>query len=919
MAVVNHAKIMDGLEQATSNLDKNEFIFSFLSAFGISQSTITLLKKGSSRNVAKIEGHIGIKKKLYFQPVEIGTDIHHTLDVLQSSATVRSNDIRFVIVTDFEKLIAYDCKVEDKLDEIPLQDLHRNYGFFLPLVGLEKAVLASENIADVKAAEKMGKLFDLIKERNDLSKPADIHALNVFLTRLLFCFFAEDTGIFAKGQFTGAIESYTHENGEDMDKFLTDLFTVLNTPPDGIARQNKPHHLTDFPYVNGGLFKDDEPMPEFGAKGRRLLLECGKMDWASINPDIFGSMFQAVIDADQRSRLGQHYTSVSNIMKVIKPLFLDKLYAELEKHRGNDKQLRKLLMRISNIKVFDPACGSGNFLIIAYKELRQLEMAIFKAIGEISHQPDIFMSGISLDHFYGIEIDDFAHEIARLSLWLTEHQLNQQWEADFGQKMATLPLKSSGNIVSGNSLRLDWNDVCPKTADTEVYVIGNPPFKGAAGRSVLQREDMAIVFAGLSGIGALDFVSCWFWKGALYIHGSKAELALVATNSLVQGEQASLLWPPIFELGIHIHFAYNSFIWENNARDQAAVHVVIVGLSANELARSVLYQQNDNNQWHMSFLKNISPYLVEGGSITVTKRKLPVSSGISIMLKGSQPTDSGYLLLDTHDREQLLNTEPEAITWIRPILGATEFLHSVDRWCLWLEDATEEDISSMPELRKKVDAVRQFRLSSSKASTKKKAETSHLFDEIRQPKNGEYILVPRHSSERRSYIPLGIFDHEIICSDANLMIPNGTKYEFGVLSSLMHNDWMRLVAGRLESRYRYSATIVYNTFPWPDSTPEQRNYIEELAQEILLLRADFPDKTLAQLYDPDLMPEPLKQAHHNLDLAVDALYQNKPFADASERLSCLLARYEKLVAVEQESEQKKPVRKSQKAELQSKD
>lgn len=916
MAVVNHAKIMDGLEQATSNLDKNEFIFSFLSAFDVPKSTITLLKNGSSRNVAKTEGHIGIKKKLYFQPADMGSDIHQILDELLVSTVVRNHDLRFVIVTDFENLVAYDCKVDDKLD-ISFNDLHLHYGFFLPLVGLEKAVLASENIADVKAAEKMGKLFDLIKERNDLSKPADIHALNVFLTRLLFCFFAEDTGIFAKGQFTGAIESYTHENGEDMDQFLTDLFTVLNTPPDGIVRQNKPHHLTDFPYVNGGLFKDDEPMPEFGAKGRRLLLECGKMDWASINPDIFGSMFQAVIDADQRSRLGQHYTSVSNIMKVIKPLFLDKLYDELEKHRGNDKQLRKLLMRISNIKVFDPACGSGNFLIIAYKELRQLEMAIFKAIGEINHQPEIFMSGISLDHFYGIEIDDFAHEIARLSLWLTEHQLNQQWEADFGQKMATLPLRSSGNIVSGNSLELDWNDVCFKTAEDEVYVIGNPPFLGTLGRTDQQKKDMQFVFNGFGPLGYLDYVASWFWKGARYIQSSQAELALVATNSICQGEQASTLWPSIFALGLKIHIAYQSFVWTNNARDKAAVHVVVVGLSSNSKNRYLF--QDINSALHCKNVSNISPYLIEGNDVAVTGRNNPFNTSTSKMLFGNKPTDGGYLFLDRSEKEQLLLKEPQAENWILPVLGADEFLNGKERWCLWLVDATSEELAAMPEVMKRLDVIRERRLAAGHPAALKMADKPHIFMQVSQPRTGEYILVPSVSSERRTYVPMGFFDANVISTNLNYIIPNGTLYEFGMLSSLLHNDWMRLVAGRLESRYRYSATIVYNTFPWPDSTPEQRNHIEELAREILLVRADYPDKTMAQLYDPDLMPEPLKQAHHNLDLAVDALYQSKPFADASERLSCLLARYEKLVAAEQESEPKKPAKKSKKTELQSKD
>ncbi|MGL5295048.1 MAG: class I SAM-dependent DNA methyltransferase, partial [Aeromonas sp.] len=463
------------------------------------------------------------------------------------------------------------------------------YGFFLPLVGLEKAIVSSENPADVKAAEKMGKLFDLIRIQNDLSQPADIHALNVFLTRLLFCLFAEDTGIFAQGQFTSAIKSYTEEDGSDLDLFLDQLFTVLNSDGSSPVRQGLPVHITAFPYVNGGLFAAGQRVPALGKKGRRILLECGTLNWSEINPDIFGSMFQAVIDVEQRSRLGQHYTSYSNIMKVIQPLFLDSLQAELDKQlqvaaSKRAKGLQALLVRMGQIKVFDPACGSGNFLIVAYKELRKLEMAVIKALEAVDPQ-GFAMSGLHLSQFYGIEIDDFACEIARLSLWLAEHQLNSRWQQEFGFAPPALPLRASGNIHSGNSLQLDWNQVCPKEPEDEVYVIGNPPFLGTLGRSDEQRTDMQAVFTGFKSLGALDFVACWFWKGAQYIQGSRAELALVSTNSICQGEQVATLWPAVFKLGINIHFAYPTFAWANNARDKAAVHVVIVGLSARHKTR----------------------------------------------------------------------------------------------------------------------------------------------------------------------------------------------------------------------------------------------------------------------------------------------------------------------------------------------
>lgn len=638
---VNQAKIFEHLEQLVENPEQDEFIYGFLTAFEFPKSTLSQIRQGGTRNVAKEPGHVALKNKLYYQPVADTDDFESAFEQRIADSAVAKNKIRFVLVTNFVRFLALDTLTQERLD-IEFEELPRNYGFFLPLVGLEKAILNSENPADVKAAEKMGKLFDLIKERNDLSKAEDIHALNVFLTRLLFCFFAEDTGIFEKGQFTSSVKSYTAEDGSDLDQFLTDLFAVMNSKPNSKLRLSLPIHLTAFPYVNGGLFDSDEPVPELGLKGRRILLECSAMDWSEINPDIFGSMFQAVIDVEQRSRLGQHYTSYSNIMKVIQPLFLEPLRSELEKQRTNTNGLKRLLLRLGKMKVFDPACGSGNFLIVAYKELRLLEMDVIQALLQCDPQ-SIFMSGIHLDQFYGIEIDDFACEIARLSLWLAEHQLNKQWEEHIGSAPPALPLRSSGKIWSGNSLQTDWQTVCPKGADDEVYIIGNPPFLGTSGRSDEQRADMQAVFSGFKSLGGLDFVACWFWKGAQYIQNSRAELALVATNSLCQGEQVATLWPSIFELGLSIHFAYPTFRWENNARDKAAVHVVIIGLSGVSKIRQ-LYQQVDG-KWHSKQVSNISPYLVEGSNVAVEARIKPIVNGVPPLLFGNKPTDGGHLLM----------------------------------------------------------------------------------------------------------------------------------------------------------------------------------------------------------------------------------------------------------------------------------
>lgn len=896
----NQGTILNLLEQACLKLNPDEFIYQFMDAYGFPKSTVTRLRNSDDdRNVGE-GSDIGVKKKLYFKRVSQGADVGEVADALKTSDAVTRNDIRFVIATDFKTLVAYDLKADERL-EVAIDELHKDYGFFLPLAGYEKAVMYSEHPADLKASEKMGQLFDMIRERNDLTKAEDIHALNVFLTRLLFCFYAEDTGIFDEGQLSYALQSYTKEDGSDLDQFFFDLFTVLNLEENSAERKKMPAHFQSFKYVNGDLFSADEPIPDFNRKARRILLDCARLNWSEINPDIFGSMFQAVIDEEQRGNLGQHYTSVPNIMKVIQPLFLDALYAELEKAKGNEKKLKALLVRLQNLSIFDPACGSGNFLIIAYKELRRLEMQIIDALNAASQQTVMYYSGIKLNQFYGIEIDDFACEIATLSLWLAEHQMNTEFKAKFGYAEPALPLRDGGNVVCGNSLRLDWEEICPPVdqqgEEREVYICGNPPFLGSGGRSKEQNEDMDSVFAGFKSFGMLDFVACWFWKAAQYIQDKQAQCALVATNSICQGEQIAMLWPRILEKNLAIRFAYPTFAWKNQAKQNAAVHVVVIGVAnSTDIKEKTLFRVGKDEVTFKIDAKNISPYLLEGGDTLVSSRGKPICQ-VSEMVYGNKPVDGGHLLLTTAEKDQLLVSEPHTAKWIKRLLGAQEFINGKERWCLWLVDATKEEIEAMPLVQQRVEAVRATRLASRDAGARKLAERPHQFRDLKNPSS--YILVPCHSSERRDYVPLGFLSSEVIASNANLIIPNATLYEFGILTSEMHNDWMRTVAGRLKSDYRYSATLVYNTFPWPDVTEPKRKHIESLAEEVLLIREDYPDKTLAQLYDPDIMPEPLLQAHKNLDRAVEALYREKPFRDASERLEHLFARYEKLIAAEQ--------------------
>lgn len=889
---------MDTLTAATqSAAEPSEFIYAFLDAYAFPKATITQIRNGGQRDVAsrKKEGHVALKYWLYFMPVRKGESVHEALSVLADEEEPARHKCRFLVVTDYQELTALDTKTDERL-EVTFDALATQYLFFAPMAGLERTKHFGEASADLKAAAKMGRLFDRLKEANEFSTPEQLHALNVFLTRLLFCYFAEDTEIFPKNAFTKVITEASSESGEGLSTLLTQLFQVMNQP-ENERLPNLPAHIAQFPYVNGGLFQDDLPVPEIRGKGRRMMIECGQLQWEAVNPDIFGSMFQAVVDEVSRDSLGQHYTSVPNIMKVIRPLFLDKLYAELRKAQGNRKKLEALLERLSHIKVFDPAMGSGNFLIISYKELRRLEMAVFRALQEVSSQQEIFMSGIRLNQFYGIEIDDFAHEVAQLSLWLAEHQMNMLFAKEFGHVEPLLPLKDSAHLIHGNSLRLDWTDVCKPEVLSEVYICGNPPFSGHIGRETSQVEDMGHVFGGLvEKYKSLDFVSCWLYLAASYCGKHHAECAFVTTNSICQGKQTAVLWPNLFAKGVRIAFAYNTFKWRNSAKGNAGVHVVIVGLSSYRKTKNI-YKKIDE-EWRIREVDSISPYLLEGGDIVVNERRRSFYKDASPVVFGNMPNDGGNLILTPEERLKIVTEFPEAEVLIKKFLGAKEFLQGHERWCFWIDDEKLDLALSMPEIKKRLEAVRELRTSSSRAHTAKRADFPHQFGEVRYLAKGNYILIPCHTSERRVYTPLGFFDSSVICSNANLMIPNGSLYDFSTLSTQMHMDWLRLVGGRLKSDYRYSASLVYNTFPWPDASERQRQEIEKLGRAVILARAAHPDKTMAQLYDPDKMPNNLLETHQALDRAVEKLYRDRPFRDTAERQEYLLARYEELIEAE---------------------
>ena len=592
---MNIAQIENNLQQLIKSFKKENFIYNLLLAYDTPKSTITRLQKGGL-NLSKNEGEIAWKKKLFFKSA-FDENTQNLFDLVKKNDRAHKHNPRFIIVTDYKTLLAFDTKTQDTLD-IPILDIAKHFDFFLPWAGMEKAQHQTENPADVKAAERMVKLYDEIKKDNPTKTHEQVHNLNVFLSRLLFCFFAEDTDIFTKGQFTTGIGSHTQQDGSDLHDYLDKLFVVMNT--DYPKRKNLPVYLGAFPYVNGGLFSRPHTAPIFTRRSRQVVIESGELDWSAINPDIFGSMIQAVITPEHRGGLGMHYTSVPNIMKVIEPLFLTELYEEFEAAKYDPRRLNKLLERIGKIKIFDPACGSGNFLIIAYKELRLLEIIILQqlqtlqkvATGFEPHQLELIpkaqltlaasyqttmFTRIELENFYGIELDDFAHEVAILSLWLAQHQMNMKFKEAFGTGNPTLPLKEGGHITHGNATRIDWERVCPKKTGDEIYVLGNPPYVGFKGQNMEQKKDMEIIFKGIEDFKSLDFIACWFYKSSKYI-SENIYSAFVTTNSICQGSQVSMLWPHIFKQDIEINFAYSSFQWSNNAKNNAGVSVTIIGL-----------------------------------------------------------------------------------------------------------------------------------------------------------------------------------------------------------------------------------------------------------------------------------------------------------------------------------------------------
>ena len=883
---MNITQIESNIQSLVQGFNPDLFIYDLILAYGKPKASVARLQRGDL-NLSKVAGEINWKKNLFFKAFTEGgnlTDLFKT--TLANPATLRHSP-RFVVVTDFQTLLAFDTKTKDSLD-IPILDIIKHFHFFRAWAGMETSNERLENPADVKAAEKMGKLYAEIKRDNPTLTPEATHDLNIFLSRLLFCFFAEDTDIFTRNQFTIAVQSYTQLDGSDLGVYLDRLFEVMSTPPQ--YRTDLPAYLDAFPYVNGGLFRDKHRAPVFTKQSRKTISECGDLDWSAINPDIFGSMIQAVVSAEDRGSLGMHYTSVPNIMKVIEPLFLNDLFEEFEAAKGNIKKLGVLLQRIWSIKIFDPACGSGNFLIIAYKELRKLEMLVFKEIDVVNQTYSNQFSGILLSHFYGIEIDDFAHEVAILSLWLAEHQMNQAFLKAFGRVKPALPLMQTGNIVQGNATRLDWASVCPNTEGGEVFVLGNPPYRGFSQQDKSQKDDL---FSLLNSTTKLDYISCWFIKGAEYIDGSNAELAFVSTNSICQGEQATLLWSIFLKDNIEINFAHQSFKWANNAKDKAAVICVIVGLRNTSKKTKLLF-----NGVHFQSVKNINSYLSSGDTSFVYKRTNPISN-FPLMVLGNMPYDTGILHFSIEEYEKLIIKNPESKKYLRKIVGSQEYINGFHRYCIWLHDDELLEALKIPFIKERIENNEKIRLTSIDIGVRKLASKPHQFREMRTA-NSAALILPGTSSERRRYIPVGYLDNNTIINNLAFAIYDPEIYVLSIVSSCMHMTWVRAVAGRLKNDYRYSSVICYNTFPMPPLSISQKQELETHVYRILEEREAHSEKTLAQLYDPDKMPLGLREAHRQNDLAVERIYRSKPFESDEERLAYLFKLYEQMIAAERE-------------------
>jgi hypothetical protein len=923
---------------ANEDADAKPFLVEFFNVFGISSKRVSTFEYRVKKLDDK-DGYIDLlwKGTVLIEMKSRGKNLDKAYEqAIEYTHGLKEHELpKYILVSNFENFRLYDLS-DGTTVEFQLNDLVKNVQHFGYLLGYQKKQDKEQDPANIKATELMGKLHDRLEEIGYTG-----HPLEVYLVRVLFLLFAEDTTIFNKQQFQEYIEQRTSEDGSDLAAKLQELFQVLNTPKEN-RYKNLDEQLADFPYVNGKLFEENLPTASFDSKMRQALLNCCYMDWSKISPAIFGSMFQSVMNPKERRNLGAHYTSESNILKLIKPLFLDDLWKEFEGVKNNKNKLSEFHKKLSALKFLDPACGCGNFLVITYRELRLLEIEILRTLNK-SGQGFLDVREIiwlDVDMMCGIEYEEFPAQIAQVAMWLIDHQMNMQISNEFGQYFVRLPLKKAAKIVHGDALEIEWQSLLnpvntinvvakhaniylveepvaeyktvnvqtetveihrgkkPETAYEKKfdYIIGNPPFIGHQWRNEAQKKGMERVFGDAKRAGRLDYVTAWYLKAAQYIQGTKIKVAFVSTNSIVQGEQAAILWEQLFvQYNIKIHFAHRTFKWNNEAKGNAGVHVVIVGFANFDTTEKRIFDYDDiKGEAHAIKAKNINAYLFDGKEIFIESRSKPIHQ-FPEMFKGSQPTDGTRLILTLDEKEYFEKNEPLSKKWILPFIGGEELLNNSIRYVLWLKNCLPDELKKMPLVLKRLEEVKEARLKSSTPSVREFAKYPMLFTQDRQPSTN-YLAMARVSSGNRNYIPISFLEPNIIAHEKLIIIPNATVYLFGILMSHMHMSWVKYICGRLKSDYSYSPAV-YNNYPFPEQpTDKQVKAIEEKALKVLDVRATFPNSSLADLYDPLTMPPALVKAHNELDKAVDFAYRPQAFTTEANRMEFLFELYEKYTA-----------------------
>ncbi|MGY6770819.1 class I SAM-dependent DNA methyltransferase [Komagataeibacter sp. NFXK3] len=899
---MNPTEIYDALSKIVeASFDADEFPFSFAEATDASQAAISKLRNGST-NKSDLPGGVLFGKRFHYAPAPTGKS-DTTLEQLRASKKTKSAKPAILLATDGE-MIAAEHTASGETLHCAFKELGDQFGFFLPAAGKERYRAVEENPVDVKATGKLAKLYDaLIRANPDWGTDARRHEMNQLMMRLIFCMFAEDVGIFPEQQFSRLIFTYADDKGEEAHKVLIAAFQAMNLPRH--KRTGLPAWTGELDYVNGGLFAGVIDAPKFNTIAFRYLREACGLDWGKINPDIFGSMIQSVADAKQRSELGMHYTSVPNIMKVIGPLFLDDLDAEIHKGWDRARALQQTLGRMSHIRVFDPACGSGNFLVVSYRELRARETRIMQRLEELEGRNAMgtseMFSRIKIDHFYGIEISDFAAETAKLALFIAEYQANASFKAVFGRCPAALPLRDAARIHTGNALRLDWEEICPPPVkEEEVFIAGNPPFLGSTFQSREQKTDLAYVFAkDVKSFAAFDFVAAWFFKASCFVREYAVRAAFVSTNSICQGQSVAALWPHILGDDLEISFAHKDFKWSNNASSKAAVICSIIGIRRASKEDKFLFSNGFG-----SLSQNINSYLVDSPHVFVDSIRRSMF-GLPIMDYGNKPVEGGSLILSPEERAEFIVSDPRSEKFIRKFMGSMEVVRGVERYCLWIRDDDLAEANSISMIRNRIEKSRDIRISMKDAGGRKLAARPHQFRDLLAPKN-HAILVPRVTSERRPYLPVERVGADVISSDLNQVLYDAPEWCIALIASRLHLVWIATVCGKLKSDFRYSNTLGWNTFPVPKFTDEQLEALSASARRILKCRYSHYPKTIADLYDPDKMPDDIRAVHKENDDLLESMYIGRPFRNDTERLETLFKLYAaKIKTLETASKKKK--------------